>query len=59
MGVCFTPQRLDVAVTTSKLLQPKQLPDAAKLTPEDLLKLVRKHEVEGSTSLKSRLCLSG
>ena len=48
MGVCFTAQRLDVAVTTSKLLQPKQLPDAAKLTAEDLLRLVRKHEVKAN-----------
>lgn len=47
MGICFTAQRLDVAVTTSKLMQPKQLPDAAKLTAEDLLRLVRKHEAGG------------
>ena len=45
LGICFTPRQLDVAVTSSKLLQPKKLSDAAELNADAVLKLVRQQQV--------------
>ena len=45
LGLCFTPQRIDLAVTTSKVLQPRQLPQAPSLDADGLLRLVKEKQV--------------
>lgn len=45
LGLCFTPQRIDLAVTTLKVLQPRQLPQAPSLDADGLLRLVKEQQV--------------
>ncbi|KAL0044156.1 hypothetical protein WJX82_001436 [Trebouxia sp. C0006] len=45
LGLCFTPQRIDLAVTTLKVLQPRQLPQAPSLDADGLLRLVKEKQI--------------
>ncbi len=45
LGLCFTPQRIDLAITTLKVLQPRQLPQAPSLDADGLLRLVKEKQV--------------
>ena len=45
LGLCFTPQRIHLAVTTLKVLQPTQLPQAPSLDADELLRLVKEQQV--------------
>lgn len=51
LGLCFTPQRIDLAVTTSKVLQPRQLPQAPSLDADRLLRLVKEQQVLGMPNI--------
>ncbi|DBA81456.1 TPA: hypothetical protein ACH3X1_007240 [Trebouxia sp. C0004] len=45
LGLCFTPQRIDLAVTSLKVLQPRQLPQAPSLDADGLLRLVKEQQI--------------
>ena len=45
LGLCFNPRALSAAVTTSDLNEPKQIPHAASLNAESLLKVVKEFQV--------------